>query len=206
MAVEARDEVNPDALVLGCVAPVESCYRADLAPDTETCKKEHRKMFTNLLDAGVDMLLLETCCSAHEAVVAAELAQEMAPGHWAISFSLENTATGILRCGTPIADIVHKLKDAAFIGINCIDGKDMLAQVKHLKSIVPEGVRIAAYGNIGYWVPPAEYESGVKKNNQVVHDAMYAKFVKEWIKAGADLVGGCCGTTPDTMRMLHAVI
>ena len=42
MACEARDEVNPDAIVLGCVAPLESCYDPKQAPDYETCKKEHR--------------------------------------------------------------------------------------------------------------------------------------------------------------------
>ena len=137
MAVEARDEVNPDALVLGSVAPLESCYRADLAPTAEVCKTEHRKMFTHLLDAGVDMILLETCCSGHEAVAAAEIAQEMAPGHWAVSFSMDTQTPGILRCGTPLKDIIHNFKDAAFIGVNCIDGRAMLSQVKHLVNIAP---------------------------------------------------------------------
>ena len=42
MAVDARDELNPDALVLGCVAPLEQCYNPNVAPDFATCKKEHR--------------------------------------------------------------------------------------------------------------------------------------------------------------------
>ena len=33
---------------------------------------------------------------------------------------------------------------------------------------------------------------------------MYAAFVKEWLDAGATIIGGCCGTSPDTIRMLHA--
>ena len=67
-------------------------------------------------------------------------------------------------------------------------------------------MRVAAYGNIGYWLPPSNYESGVKKNNDVEQDVMYVKMVKEWLDAGASLVGGCCGTTPDTIRMLNAVL
>ena len=138
MAVQARDEVNPDALVLGCIAPLECCYNAKLAPDYATCKKEHKQIMKNLLDAGVDFLLTETCCSAHETLAAAEAANELAPGHWGVSFSLPVDTIGILRCGTPIANIVDKLRDAAFIGINCMDGKTVAAQVKHLRSVVPK--------------------------------------------------------------------
>lgn len=74
MAVQARDEVNPDALVLGCVAPLENCYRADLVPDVETCKTEHRKIMTTLLESGCDFLLIETASNAKEAIACAEVA------------------------------------------------------------------------------------------------------------------------------------
>ena len=138
MACEARDEVNPDAIVLGCVAPLESCYDPKQAPDYETCKKEHRQMMKLLLDAGCDFILLETQCSAEEAIAAAEVAQEIAPGHWAITFSLPVDKVGILRCGTPFGDVVHNFKDAAFVGFNCIDAKSMTSQVKYLRSVVPK--------------------------------------------------------------------
>ena len=46
-----------------------------------------------------------------------------------------------------------------------MDGRRITEQLKHLKKIIPEGIRIAAYGNIGFWVPPAEYKPGVKQNN-----------------------------------------
>lgn len=161
---------------------------------------------TDLLDAGVDFILIETMGQGSEAVAAAEVAQELAPGHWGIAFSFPAETVGILRCGTPLADIIDKFKDAEFIGVNCMDGRTVLPQVKHLKSICPEGKRIAAYGNIGFWVPPKEYKAGVKKNNDVENDIIYAKLVKEWFDAGASIVGGCCGTSPDTIRMLHGVL
>ena len=78
--------------------------------------------------------------------------------------------------------------------------------MRHLKEIVPEGMRIAAYGNVGFWVPPKNYKAGVKKDNSIENDALYAACVKEWLDAGATLVGGCCGTSPDTIRMLSAVV
>ena len=42
-----------------------------------------------------------------------------------------------------------------------MDGKAILPQVKHLKTIAPEGMRIAAYGNIGVWsVTAKDYKHG----------------------------------------------
>ena len=67
-------------------------------------------------------------------------------------------------------------------------------------------MKIAAYGNIGFWVPPKEYKCGVKKDNGVEQDVLYVKCVKEWLEAGATIVGGCCGTTPDTIRMINYII
>lgn len=123
MAVAARDEVNPDALVLGSVAPLENCYKADLAPSFAYCKREHKKIMSDMLEAGVDFIVVETCCSGQEAIAAAQVANELAPGHWGIAFSVPEDTVGILRCGTPLADIIDNFKDAAFIGINCMDGR-----------------------------------------------------------------------------------
>ena len=206
MAVEARNEVNPDALVLGCISPLSQCYAPKDAPDFKTCKKEHLQNCKYLLEAGADFLWIETACSKFDALAAVEACEQLAPGKWGISFSLPVETVGIMRCGTPIADIVHKLAKAAFIGVNCMDGKEVARQVQHLKEIAPEGMRIAAYGNIGYWVPPTDYKAGIKKKNDVELDAIYACLVKQWIEAGASIVGGCCGTSPDTIRMLHAII
>ena len=61
MAVEARDSINPNALVMGCISTMEVCYRPELATyGISTIKKEHREQMTRILDAGADFLLLET--------------------------------------------------------------------------------------------------------------------------------------------------
>ena len=54
------------ALILGSIAPLEECYRADLAPDAEICSREHGWMIETLLEAGVDVILIETQNCLHE--------------------------------------------------------------------------------------------------------------------------------------------
>ena len=204
MAIEARDAINPDALVMGDVATLERCYAPELAPDYHTCKVEHRKLMKQLLDCGVDFLLLETMCAAHEAIAAAEVAEELAPGYWGISFRLkEGGSIGILQDGTPLDMIIDKLKGASFIGINCMDGQVLGAQIKHLKSLVPDDMKIAAYGNIGHWeLEKKAKKEDMKESNEESADVQYARLAKEWIESGATIVGGCCGTSPDTIAIL----
>ena len=143
--------------MFGCVSPIGQCYDVKECPDYQTCVNEHRTNMQYMVDEGVDFLLIETSPTATSSLAGAEVAEELMPGRWGISFSLPLETVGILRCGTPLEDLIPKLTKAAFIGINCMDGKAVTKQVKHLKQIVPKGMRISAYGNIGYWVPPEDY-------------------------------------------------
>ena len=60
IACRARDAVRPEALVFGSVSPLEDCYCPELAPDRSTCTEEHTRMIVDLVDAGVDHVLIET--------------------------------------------------------------------------------------------------------------------------------------------------
>ena len=206
LACEARDEVNPDALVFGCISSIGMCYDAGEKIDYDILRKEHRDNMQYMVDEGADFLILETMCTRDDLLAAVENAEELMPGKWGVCFSLPEETVGIMRDGTPVKDLIPKLTGAAFIGVNCMDGKTVAVQVKHLREIVPKKIRIAAYGNIGFWVPPKNYKAGVKKDNSIKNDALYAACVKEWLDAGASIVGGCCGTSPDTIRMLNAVV
>ena len=72
----------------------------------------------------------------------------------------------------------------------------MAEQIKNLKSLVGEKVRIAAYGNIGFEERDTRYEVSDREKDQLE----YAEFTMEWIDAGASVIGGCCGTSPETIK------
>ena len=88
IAKEARDEVNPEALIFGCVSSVGMCYDADDGPNFETCKVEHRVNMQYMIDEGVDFLILETMCTKTDTLAAVECAEDLMPGRWGICFSL----------------------------------------------------------------------------------------------------------------------
>lgn len=199
IACAARDEVKPQALVFGSVAPLEDCYRPDLVPNTDACRSEHRQMIRHLVDAGVDIVLIETMCSAREAMAAVEAAKDLCPDNWAISFCLAAVdEPGVLLDGSSLCDLLPELTGAQFIGINCVAATSMGIQVKNIRSMLSEDSVLAAYGNVGH----VDHERGWV-NTDTIRPTEYAKQAMNWIESGASIVGGCCGTTPETISAIR---
>lgn len=195
IAQRARDEINAEALVFGSVAPLEDCYSPSLAPDEATCHREHIQLISNLVDAGVDCVLIETMCTAHEARAAAAAAQHLAPGKWGICFCLSPSGTLLDR--TPLSSIADALIDAQFVGVNCVGASVLADHVRLLRRVLSPNMPIAAYGNVGI-----ADEHGAWVCTDDVEPERFAARAQEWIDAGATLVGGCCGTTPETIAAI----
>ncbi|MBG81339.1 MAG: hypothetical protein CMJ39_11620 [Phycisphaerae bacterium] len=199
LAQVARDRTRPEAMVLGGVAPLEDCYSPDLSPDASTCRKEHGQIIRHLIEAGVDLVLIETMCTAHESIAAAEAAREHAPDAWAISLCLRSSGEpGILLDGTPVAELVKQFKDARFIGINCVAATVLAEQLRHLRTVCGPEVTLAGYGNVGH----ADEEGGWVCTDAIDPDR-YTDHAMEWVAAGAEIIGGCCGTTPETIGAMR---
>ena len=196
IAQSARDEVNTDALVFGSVAPLEDCYKPKLAPLSKVCEEEHAKMIDHLVNAGVDLVLIETMCSAGE-LCAASIAAMERTDDWAVSMCLKQDSIGILLDGNPIAEFIPALARARFMGINCYPATTLAEQVAYLRSIAPAHMPIAAYGNVGY----ADDEGGWI-NTDAIDPERFAEYARKWVDAGASIIGGCCGTTPGTIAAI----
>ena len=202
IAKRARDEHKPDALVLGSIAPLEDCYRPELSPEDSVCRREHAEMIEFLVDGGVDLLLIETMNNVAEARAAITEAQHHAPGKWIVSFCLRNEGEpGILLSGESVTQLNDELSEAFAVGVNCTAAHVTASHVGQLREILPENVRIAAYANIGY-----ADESGNWISTDAIDPQRFAQYAKQWIDAGATAVGGCCGTTPGTIRAIAALL
>ena len=194
IARSAVNEVNTDAIVFGSVAPLEDCYSPELAPLSKVCEEEHSKMIKHLVNSGVDLVLIETMCSAHEAIAAASVVN----CEWAISMCVQTGELGKLLDGTPLIEVIQEFEDAQFIGINCYPATKLAEQVAYLHSIAPKHMPVAAYGNVGH----ADDEGGWI-NTDAIDPNIFAEYAMDWVKAGASIVGGCCGTTPKTIKSIQ---
>ncbi len=200
IAQSARDEVNTDALVFGSVAPLEDCYEPELAPLSDVCEQEHGQMIHHLIHAGVDLVLLETMCSAGE-LCAASIAAMENTDDWAVSVCLQQNSVGTLLDGNPIAEFIPALARARFMGINCYPATKLAEQVTYLRSIAPTHMPIAAYGNVGY----ADDEGGWI-NTDAIDPDKFAEYAMDWARAGASIIGGCCGTTPASIAAIGKLL
>lgn len=183
----ADHETDPkrDIFVLGSAPPLEDCYRPDRVPDTAALVKEHTEHAANLCAAGVDAILVETMNSVREARVAAAAASETGLPVL-VSFICGEDAR--LLSGEPLGDAVRAIDAArpACVLVNCVPPSQVLACVDVLRDAAP---CFGVYANLG------EPLSGARRSEDR-SPSQFAGLAQEWMRAGAKIIGGCCGTTP----------
>ncbi len=184
--------------IAGSIAPLEDCYRPDLVPSDEELAAEHALHARRLANAGVDMLLCETMGTAREAHAACTAATSTGLPT-VVSFLC--STTGDLYDGHPIEDAVEAVNDCRpwALALNCISPRFMRIAIHRLRtaSALPFGV----YANVGL---PGDEHDGSMECDIAAED--YIVYAQRWAALGATFIGGCCGTTPEYIRMLRKAI
>lgn len=193
LAVELARESGA-AFVAGSIAPLEDCYRPDLVPAPEVARREHGEMAGLLADAGCDLLLVETMNTIAEACAALEAAK--ATG-LPVLVGFVCGVDGRLLSGES-AEAAARAADAfgpAAVLVNCTP----LAAIPRALEALRRGTArpLGAYANIGCEDPVVGWTL-----TDDVEPEPYARAAREWVKLGARIVGGCCGTTPEHVRRL----
>lgn len=174
--------------VAGSLAPLADCWRPDLVPSAGDLARGHGEQARQLGEAGVDLILVETVGTVREFVAAVVAA---AGTGLPVVACITTDGRGGLLSGEPIAGAARSLPvrpDA--LGVNCVPARRLLADLALLSAAAP-GIPLAAYGNTGL---PLD-ETGERYTEPIEPDD-YSDLVREWVSAGATLVGGCCGTRP----------
>jgi S-methylmethionine-dependent homocysteine/selenocysteine methylase len=194
-AQEAITEFGLAAQVAGSVAPLEDCYRPDLVPHDDECLAEHSERIHHLVEAGVDLLLIETMNSIREAVIAAKLATSTGRPTF-VSFVCDGE--GRILSGESVAVAAELLLPMGVnaLGVNCGPANALTKPLAELRAICGPDFPLIAYGNIGY----ADETQGWI-NTDAESPESYLQYAQTW---PAQIVGGCCGTTPEHIRRLRA--
>lgn len=195
LARRAAEAAPGTRWVAGSVAPLEDCYRPDLAPEDEVAAEEHREHIAHLLEAGVDVLAIETMNCTREARIAARAAAAAGVPFW-VSFACGTD--GRLLSGEPLDRAIDCVRDAgpSAVGINCLPPSAVARCLPILRSC---GLATLVYANLG-----TPGETGSPSEDQ--SPAEFADEARRWLHAGARLVGGCCGTRPDHIRAVAEVL
>jgi 5-methyltetrahydrofolate--homocysteine methyltransferase len=199
----SRKATGKDKIVLGSIGPTGKILMMEDVTEDELYEafKEQSKA---LAEGGADAIIVETMSDLDEARIAVKAARENTSCDVVCTMTFEKTVSGEYRTmmGVSPADMVHVIPPAGadIIGANCGNGiEGMTAIVKEIRTI-NKTIPVLIHANAGL----PRYEDG----NTVFPETpeQMAAMVPELIGAGADIIGGCCGTTPRHIQLLSETI
>jgi 5-methyltetrahydrofolate--homocysteine methyltransferase len=149
---------------------------------------------------GADIIIIETMSAIDEASIAVRAARENTKCTVIITMTFSSDNNGAYRTmmGVSPEEMVISMKEAGahVVGSNCGNGiEDMISIVKAMRS-ADSTIPIMIQANAG--IP--EYIDGKTVFRE--SPELMASFVPELIRAGASIIGGCCGTTPEHIRAM----
>jgi homocysteine S-methyltransferase len=190
-----------DVFIAGDVGPLG----APLAPfgriQPEEALDIYREQVESLVAAGVDLILIETMVDVL-AVKAAVEAVRAVDDRIPVVASMTFTRDGRTLLGDSPADVVRRISDFGVdvIGVNCSGGPaQLLRLLRQMVAADPDGL-YSVMPNAGF---------PEKVGGRVMYPAgpdYFHDYTLAFWRAGAQLMGGCCGTTPDHIRVMAKAI
>jgi homocysteine S-methyltransferase len=194
LARDVRESMGRDVFVLGSMGPLGK-YLAPLGSiEPEEARAAFGEQAEGLLEGGVDGFVVETMSDLVEARLAVEAIRALSDLPIVTTFAFtEEGVTFLGRGPAEVATVLRSLPVQA-IGANCSVGSSVLYDV--LELMLPEA------GGLPLVIQPnAGLPSRVGERLMYLSSPAYmADYAARMIAAGARMVGGCCGTTPQHIR------
>jgi 5-methyltetrahydrofolate--homocysteine methyltransferase len=199
----SREAAGPDRWVIASAGPTGQMLITEDITEEEMFNA-FKTQVTALEKGGADAVCIETMSDIEEAVLAIKVAKEHTKLEVICTFTFEKTARGEYRTmmGVSPAKAAKACVEAGadIIGTNCGNGIERMVEiVKEIKTAAPEAF-VLVHANAGL---PEVIE---KKTVFPDTPEDMAKFVPALIGAGANVIGGCCGTTPEHIRAVKEAV
>ncbi len=202
-AVKLTRQACPDGkFVAGDIGPSGKMLKplGDAAP--EDVQESFFSQAEVLIEAGVDLIIIETMFSLEEALAAVQGVRKAGDILLLASMTYSKTPNGFFTMmGETVSQCAAALADAGadMMGANCtLNSADTIDLTTDLRAATDKplliqpnaGKPVTSKGITRYEQTPAEFAADAQK----IH------------AAGADMIGGCCGTTPDFIKAIKAVL
>jgi 5-methyltetrahydrofolate--homocysteine methyltransferase len=199
----SRQAAGKDKHVAGSVGPTGKMLLMGDVTEQELYDS-FREQSVALEKGGADIIIIETMSAVDEASLAVRAARENTKCTVAVTMTFSKTPKGEYRTmmGVSPEEMVSTMKEAGahIVGSNCGNGiEDMIGIVKAIRAI-DKDIPVMVQANAG--VPELIEGKTVFRESP----EMMASFVPELIKAGANIIGGCCGTTPEHIKAIGRVL
>ena len=203
----AREAASGDQIVAASVGPYGAMlgngaeYTGDYDKDEQELVGFHVPRIQALAEAGPDVFAVETIPSFVEAGALARALERVPEIPAWVSFSCRDG--GHVCDGTPIqeaVEIVAAAPSVIAVGVNCTSPLHVERLVETISATTEE--RVVCYPNRGsFWDPMRKTWTDPPRQ-----DARPPLRPLAWREAGASLIGGCCGTTPEDIAAIAAAL
>ena len=157
----------------------------------------YKEQILSMVDAGVDLLVVETMMSLAETRAALIAAKEVCDLPVIATLTFEADGRTLFGTDAKTAAIVLESLGASAIGANCSTGP---AQMESIISDMVTHTRIPVIAKPNAGLPFLD------ENGNTCYNMEAEEFAEEMdilVNAGAAILGGCCGTTPEFIRQIH---
>jgi methionine synthase I (cobalamin-dependent)/5,10-methylenetetrahydrofolate reductase len=196
VAREAANEANRPVLVAGAVGPLGLRIEPYGPTSLDEARVCFREQLEGLHEGGVDVFLFETFGDLHEIEQAIRAGREVAPDTPIIA-QMTIGADGLTPFGATPEDVARSLDawGADVIGLNCSVGPQTILEA--IEKMAPHTKKkLSAQPNAGM---PRDVGG---RSMYMASPEYMATYARHLVQAGARVVGGCCGTTPEHIKAM----
>lgn len=200
LAREAREISGADILIAGSMGPLGTGLRAADPEAAERARQAFAEQAAALEERGVDLFILETFPGLEELTWAIEAVRRMSA--LPLMAQLAYTEEGKTLRGDDARLATERLKSLGVevIGANCSIGPQASLDVLRAMAQVP-GVRLSIQPNVGF-----PQRVGDRVLYPRATPEYFSSFAREAVACGANIIGGCCGTTPEHIRAIAQAV
>ncbi len=200
LAREAREVSGRDVLVAGSIGPVSSPLHGPSHLSDRVAGSSASEQLEGLLEGGIDLVMIETASDVGHLLAAVDAARRACDLPILASLSFDEDL--LVADGHTAAEAAAALQAAGVdaLGVNCgsgpIAGIDVLEQMAEAAAgtpllVMPNAGLPGRVGGQFVWAATPAY---------------FAEEVPRFLAAGARLVGGCCGTTPEHVAAMRQAL
>ena len=211
VAQKAKKRSGKNVKIIGSLPPLETSYRVDLRLEEELMAKYYQEI-SSILKNKVDIIICETMASTMEAKTALRAALNTNTETW-LSWTLQGTRYNTLPSGESLKDAynaIAPLQHEAYL-VNCGGANLITKAINTLSNLTSK--RIGGYANSVYVNTNSDNteldldtEKSQKESREIIDEKTYALEVSKWISHGASIVGGCCSTTPEHIKLIKELL
>jgi 5-methyltetrahydrofolate--homocysteine methyltransferase len=199
----AREAAPAGRHVAGSMGPTGKFLKPQGEYTEEEFAAAYAEQARGLADGGADVLLIETQYDLREALAALRGARSVTALPVFVTMTFNAFPRGYFTLmGDTVDRAAAELEQggARAIGANCtLNSEQMVGCVRALRATT--ALPVIAQANAGQPVVDAD---GQVSYSQGLED--YVLFVPEIVRAGANFIGGCCGTNPSYIRAMSRII